>query len=137
MRILSGALILFAAGCEKPTDWESSQITSHAKEHCSSRLYYCSQDPVGGIDVEVIETAEHLRAYLIIHSSPIPSERAIAHFDFGDKTLDSPLHPLQGGQRFLIPDAVQEILLASLRAGKSVQIKLAGYEALIPSSNKI
>ena len=74
---IKNSLFLFmgciACACSKSSHWSSQQIHSDEKDHASSRLTYYSDDEIHGVDVEFIQTREHLNVYLNVHSIPVPA----------------------------------------------------------------
>lgn len=113
---------------------------SNSQEHCSSKLSYRSHDRSRGIDLEILQTQEHLKAYLCVHSIPIPAYQGNPKAALATLTLDSEIlscqsYRLEGGQRLLLPEEITVALIKALEKGKDVTISLPGYRTVIPAEN--
>jgi hypothetical protein len=132
------ALLLFCVlfSCNRQSHWALDQIHSEKKEFCSTKLTYYSRDPIHGIDVEFLKTKEHLNVYLNIHSIPItPCKEDPKHvlltLKIEGETQHYSAYRLSGGQRFLLPSDIAELLIETLSNGKEVALALTGYHALL------
>lgn len=122
-KILALTCLLFS--CSKQSHWAFDQVHSEKKEFRSTKLTYHSHDPVRGIDLELLKTEEHLNVYLNIHSIPVKESPLIIHIE--DATYRCIPYRLAGGQRFLIPDNIAQILIEALDDNKEVTLSLASY----------
>ncbi len=127
---------LLLASCGSSSHWVSDQIHSEQKQHCSTKLCYLSQDPVHGIDLELVQTQEQLRAYLVVHSTPVPAyqkdpKQALLKITINSETSASPIYRFEGGQRFLLPPELACPLIEALKNNHEVSLSLSGYRTLI------
>ena len=112
------------------------------KQFDSSRLCYFSKDRINGIDLEFHSTQEQLRCYLVVHSTPIPAKKENPNFSQAtvqtkDQNTPFLIHRLKGGQKLLLTQQAQELLLSLLIADEPLLIKLEGYQEQIqPGSFK-
>lgn len=128
------AFLLFLS-CTKQNHWAFDQVHSDRKEFRSTKLTYYSRDPVHGIDLEFLNTEEHLNLYLNIHSIPVAAPKADTNntplrIDIQGETLRCSAYRLAGGQRFLVPDEVAQTVIKALQDRKEVSISLIGYRSV-------
>lgn len=131
---------LLLISCNKQSHWAFDQIRSDKTEFCSTKLSYFARDPVNGIDIEFLKSNDRLNAYLNIHSIPIKPHKenptgAPIRINIAGKTLHCNAYRLGGGQRFLIPQHITQILIDALKKQKEVSIALASYHTVIPSED--
>ncbi|HSX03271.1 MAG TPA: hypothetical protein VLG76_00930 [Rhabdochlamydiaceae bacterium] len=124
-------IILFLSfclcGCAKPDHWSVKHIET------TSRLCYHSEDKVGGINLEMLKTNERLTTYLQIPSGILDVEKAKIIVDDKEHVFAVERH--RGGQRFNVPDKMQELMIGLLNDGKSFIVKIAGYKEKIEPGN--
>lgn len=102
----------------------------------SSRLAYLSSDKINGIDLEFFFIQDGLKSYLVTHSRPIPSSRDDSHLSQAvvqtqGKTHTFLIHRLKGGQKLLLTQEMQELLLSLLSRDEPLTLKLEGYQEVI------
>jgi len=134
-RTLLFALCLLTA-CAKQGQWSQEKIHSHCEAFTFCKVHARSNDPVRGLDIEFIRFADGIKAYLIIHSTPIPcticpSEKAPLHIQVDQEDFIFHADRLEGGQRFLLSQEACQFLIATFLAGKDAFITLPGYRSLI------
>jgi hypothetical protein len=134
LKLLLLLCLLFS--CGKQDHWAFDQIRSEKKEFSSTKLTYCSRDPVHGIDVELLKTEEHLNIYLNIHSIPIAPLRENPNhipltINVEGKAWHGSAYRLTGGQRFLLPSDIAQTLIEALKNHKEVALCLACYQTLL------
>jgi hypothetical protein len=113
---------------------------SSDQNHRSTRLSYFSHDPLHGIDLEFLQTPEHLKAYLNVHSMPVPPisgnpKSSLVKLKIHTETLSFQAYRLEGGQRFLLPDEITKTLIEALTNGQEVSISLSGYNSLVKAED--
>jgi hypothetical protein len=133
--IFSLLLPLLLLSCSKQSHWAFDQVHSDKKEFRSTKLTYCSRDPIYGIDLEFLNTEEHLRAYFNIHSIPIPPHKGdpkttLLTMEIKGETLQWTAYRLAGGQRFLLPEEATAALISALKNRNEVLVTLTGYRTL-------
>lgn len=126
-------LLLLSCSCNKGSSWVSSHIQSGNVSFDSSKLTYLSADPLRGVNLQILRTKDCLHFYLDVLSRVIPPykndpKQAIVEIEIEGKkhTFIAARH--SGGQRVLLPFDAQELITASLKEGKNVQIALSGYK---------
>ena len=122
--------------CGKQSHWAFDQVHSEKKEYCSTKLSYYAKDPIHGIDLEFLQTEQHLNVYLNIHSIPVPPYRgnpksALVTLEIAGEKLFSEAYRLEGGQRFLLPQEIADTLTWSLQSGQTVTLSLGTYRSTI------
>ncbi len=118
--------ILLSSCHHASTNWQIDRMTAGTAEHNSTRLSYKTRDKVSGIDLEFLKTKLSLHAYLNVHSVPIPENaKGFLIIDGACRPLEA--HVRKGGQRILLSDSTCDLLIQSLLAGKSVEIRLSSY----------
>lgn len=138
--LLALAIGCIAFSCSKSSHWSSQQVHSDEKDHASSRLTYYSDDEVHGVDVEFIQTREHLNVYLNVHSIPVPAyeknpTQALVTLKIGDETISRIVYRLSGGQRFLLSKDTVETLVNALKNQKEITLTLASYRTILKSED--
>jgi hypothetical protein len=136
--ILLFPLLCFA--CTKTSHWSHDCIHSQNKEHHSSRLCYFSKDPIHGIDLELLNTKEHLKVYLNVHSAPIPpcqgnAKSVLVKLKIDDEQFSFIAHRLEGGQRILLPKENAEQLIEALKNHREVTLVLNDYRTVIKTED--
>jgi len=132
------AVFLLFSSCTGSDRWTVSHLGSHKEG--SSRLTYSSQDAVNGLDLEFLRVGTDLHTYLQVHSQSIPPlngnpKEALVVFKFGDKELSGVAFRHEGGQRLMLPPAMQQQLINALKEEKQVTIRLQGYQAVIDAAS--
>jgi hypothetical protein len=140
MRILLLATILLLTSCNKQSHWSNDQVHSRQQESRSAKLYYRSPDPVHGIDLEFLQTQEHLKVYLNVHSIPVPAHEgnpksAQVNLLINSEPMRCVAYRLEGGQRFLLPDEIAEMLIKALKNNQEVSISLTGYRSIVKAED--
>jgi hypothetical protein len=133
---LCALVCLFLAACGSDSQWKTDRIASDYSEHHSTRLTFASEDTVHGLDVEFIKSKDSMRAYLNVHSIPIPPHRndpkkAQVTLDIGDDRHTFEAYRLEGGQRLLLPGALIDSLLQALKEHKNPTLSVRGYRATL------
>lgn len=132
------ALCLLTA-CTKQGQWSQEKIHSHCEAFTFCKVRARSSDPVRGLDVEFVHFADGTKAYLIIHSTPIPctccpSDKAPLHIQVDQDDFAFHAERLEGGQRFLLTEEAAAFLIHTFLAGKDALITLPGYRSLIQAA---
>ncbi len=117
------------ASCQSHSQWQKQTISE--SRSAVTRTIHRTQDPTGGIDVEILEADGQLSVYLQVYSE-IPKENARLSID-GEKSF--PLIPHEGNQRFSLDTAAKEALLTSLKENEMVAISLSGYREILQQSH--
>ncbi|HSX11886.1 MAG TPA: hypothetical protein VLF61_00145 [Rhabdochlamydiaceae bacterium] len=97
------------------------------------RLYYQSEDKGGGIDIEMLKTENRLTTYLQVRSGMLETEKAKIFVDGQEYLFIVERH--RGGQRFNVPQEMQQLMLDCLSKEKSFILKLAGYQEQVEPGN--
>ena len=123
--------------CAKKGSWSAEKIDSYCDAFAFCKVRQLASDPVHGLDIEFVSFAGAVKAYLIVHSTPIPchlcpSEKTPLYIEI-DKAYSFYAERLEGGQRFLLPQEATELLSHAFIAGKNALIALPGYRSLIDS----
>jgi hypothetical protein len=129
-------LLILLFGCSHHSHWTSDQMNSNKKEFCSTKLSYSSKDPLHGIDLEFLKTEDRLKLYLNVHSVPVSSyqddpKSALLKLNIDGKMIRCQTYRFEGGQRFLLPDEIANIIIHSLQNNKEVTFILPGYRSTI------
>jgi hypothetical protein len=122
-------------GCTKSGYWSEERIHSHSDAFAFCKVRQRASDQVYGLDIEFVRFVDGVKAYLLIHSTPIPchlcpNEKTPLHIEI-DKTYSFYAERLEGGQRFLLPQEATELLKHAFMEGKNALITLPGYHSLI------
>ncbi len=122
--------------CGKQGQWSQENIHSHCDAFTFCKVRARSTDPVRGLDIEFVRFAEGTKAYLIIHSTPIPctccpSDKAPLHIQVERDDFVFHAERLEGGQRFLLTEEASALLIHTFLAGKDALITLPGYRSFI------
>lgn len=128
-------LSLLLVSCSKQSHWAFDQVHSDEKEFRSTKLSYYSGDPIYGIDLELLNTEEHLNIYLNIHSIPLyPKKTDQKHipvkFEIEGKTFHYSAYRLSGGQRFLLSPEAAQTVIEALKNNREVCITLVEYRTV-------
>jgi hypothetical protein len=134
--VICGALLFFLSCCSKPSHWSSSHVKTGSSAFDSSELCFRTTDPVNGLDLAMIRTKESLRLYLEVRSRAIPPyqnnpKQALVEVLIGSDKYSFIGFRHEGGQRLLLPNDCQEIVLDSLKNNITVTFHLSGYKAVI------
>jgi len=110
-------------------------VHSDSKAFCSTKLSYYSGDPIYGIDLELLNTEEHLNIYLNVHSIPLRPKKADQKYipvkmEIEGKTFQYSAYRLSGGQRFLLPPEAAQTVIDALKNNKEVSITLVEYRTV-------
>jgi|GEM_PF-2789930 len=126
-------LLLFAS-CQRHSQWQCTHVKETACE--SSRILYRSEDPVQGIDIEMIHTDGELSTYLQVHSEPLfvteKTSPVVIKSIRGEMSSMATSH--RGAQRVRLNDDLQTELISALKEGYLVDIELSGYRETIDPS---
>ena len=131
------ALCLLAASCQSnPSNWEVSETNS---SHLYYQAYRVSQKPDNlfrGMELEFVRTSSGTRAYLNVFSlkfSPYRSDesksKVVIRVDQDEQTFLA--HRLKGGQRLLLPENAQHLLIQSLSENKPLVIIAGRFDVVI------
>jgi len=128
-------LALLLLSCSKPTHWAFDQVHSNQKQFRSTKLTYRCRDPARGLDLELLQTAEHLHVYLNVHSIPVPPHKEDPHkvpltLEISGETIHASAYRLKGGQRFLLPDEIAERVIEAFHNQQEVSMALPFYHTL-------
>lgn len=140
-RILGSLWILSSlCSCTEQEHWAFDQIRSGEKDYSSTRLCCNAQDPVNGIDLEMIQAQESLKVYLLVHASPIPRRPDNPKTSSVTLTVDGEkkqfaAYRFEGGQRLQLDSDAVDFLFTSLRAGQTVAIAVPGYRSTIRAND--
>lgn len=131
-------LLLLLSSCQRHGHWHHQNIPAKEIDHCS-RLLYRSEDPIGGIDLEWLQTKETLTTYLqvhfgSIHASDESGPKAKVIFSTSEKTVSFLIDFHEGEQRLRLLPAQQTALLTLLEEGQPVTIDLEGFHETIDPS---
>lgn len=126
------SLILFS--CSKESRWAFDEVYSDQAEFCSTKMTWRPPDPINSVHVELLNTQEHLRVYLNIHSTPVSAyrgdpQKALLIMDIDGEKSQYEIRRLEGGQRFLLPDDIATALIEALQNQRSVTLSLPGYSS--------
>ena len=137
--LLSGAL-LFIAGCNKSSHWSTNHVKTGSSAFDSSELCYRTSDPANGLDLAMIRTKDTLRFYLAVRSRSIPPYQNNPKQALVEILIDNNKYIFiaarhEGGQRLLLPEECQQLVLDSLKNNLSVTFQLSGYQAFIEPSD--
>ncbi len=143
MRVVSQALVLLSflfASCAQTRVWQCQRIATGEMQYDSLRIVCPAQDKVNDIEVEVLKTDLVCTVMLCVHGQPLtPSKNhphhTPVHVKIADKSFKELASLHSGGQRVKLSPALQEAILAQLRAGGFVEIELAGYKKRIDADN--
>ena len=113
---------------------------SRHEESRSAKLCYHSHDPIHGIDLEFVQTQEHLKVYLNVHSIPVPAyqgnpKSVLVNLLINSEPLHCQAYRLEGGQRFLLPDEIAATLIKALKNDQEVSISLTGYRSIVQAED--
>jgi len=111
------------------------QVHSDSKEFCSTKLSYRSTNPIYEIDLEFLNTQEHMNIYLNIHSVPIYSQKTEPNqiplkIEIEEKIFHCFVYRLSGGQRFLLTPEIGLTLVDALKNNREVTMTLAEYRTV-------
>ena len=128
-------IISLLTACTKSSYWSEERIHSHSDTYTFCKVRQRASDPVHGLDIEFVRFADGVKAYLIVHSTPIPchlcpAEKTPLHIEI-DQVHSFYAERLEGGQRFLLPSEATELLKQAFLSGKNALITLPGYHSLI------
>ena len=131
------SVLLHLCGCRSDNSWAFSRIDSQETQFNSTKLTFASQDPIHGIDLELVSINQQLHLYLNVHSVPIPSlktdpQYAAVRITIG--TQESQLFEAlrrEGGQRLLLPETAMHLIIDSLKNHIPVHIAIHGYQTSI------
>jgi len=127
-------VVLLLSSCSSSDSWAVSYLDG--KGRSSSKLVYAARDIVNGVDLEFLRVGEELHTYLQVHSQMIPAfngnaKEALVTFNINGTTHSGVAYRHEGGQRILLPEPLQNLLIEALKENKSVKIELQGYQATI------
>ncbi len=128
--------LFLLCSCGTQSSWQVSHLQTGNSAFDSSRVLFSSNDPVNGLDVELIRSDGQIFAYLQVHTQEtIPYEdnpkEAIVRLIMQDKTIESIAHRHEGGQRLLLTEPLKQTLLDALKLEKDVTIELMGYRTTL------
>lgn len=130
------ATLCFFSSCSHPQQWAFQRIDAGDQQFNSTKLTYHSQDPINGIDLELMQTPNLLRSYLNVHSLPIPSlkddpKATAVNLCIGDNTYQFLARRHEGGQRLVLPQEMTEKIIEGLLQHLPLKIKVPGYAVVI------
>jgi hypothetical protein len=130
------SILLLLASCGHSDHWEVSHIQTGNASYDSSKLVYPAQNPVSGVDLEILKVAGEMHAYLQVHSQIIPAYLGNPKEAFVTLYIDQqPFFGVaarhEGGQRLLLSPELQTLLFEALEKNKSVKIELEGFSAVV------
>lgn len=114
---------------------------SRQEDSRSAKLCYYTHDPIHGIDLEFLQTQEHLKVYLNVHSIPVPAyqgnpKSVLVNLAINNsEALRCQAYRLEGGQRFLLPDEIAETLIEALKNDQEISISLTGYRSIVKAED--
>lgn len=135
-RFLACGAIFFLVSCSQATPWSINHIKTGNACFDSSELCYRSSDPANGLDLEMIRTQESLRLYLSVRSRIIPPYKNNPQEAIVEVLANGEKHRFiafrhEGGQRVLLPEECQNLILSQLKDNHPVAISLSGYKNII------
>lgn len=116
-------IFVLCMSCSHQDQWSVKHIET------VSRLCYHSEDKVGGIDIEMLKNNEQLSTYLQVRAGIIATDKAKLIIEGKETAFTLERH--RGGQRFNVPPQMQEMMLQALTNGKSLILKVAGYQEIV------
>lgn len=136
LKLLSLCIFFLLTSCSHSDPWAFNRIDSGDPQFNSSKLTFYSKDPINGIDLEFVQTCDHLRTYLNVHSFPVPAlkddpKASKVHLLIGTDNFHFLASRHQGGQRLLLPPEMAERIIAGLREHQPIHIKVPGYSVAI------
>jgi len=128
-------LAIITCACGKARNWGYDEIRSEKREFASNRLRYLKADPLRGIELEFIQTANATKAYLNLHSFHKTDRKdLLVTFEAGGQARSSSAYVLAGGQRVLLSEEIAEWLMQTLKEGHSVHVQLPGYRQVVDAA---
>ncbi len=129
-------LLFLLSSCYKPSPWAFRQIRSEETSFNSTKLTYASCDSVNEIDLEFLHHQDLVRAYLNVHSRPVPPSNedpkgALVIIKAGTEEWRFMAYRLEGGQRLLLPQEATDLLVDLLKNLKKVTLSMSGYRTTI------
>ncbi len=131
------SVLLHLSGCRSDNRWAFSRIDSQDTQFSSSKLTFASQDPIHGIDLELLSTNQELHLYLNVHSVPIPPlktdpQHAAVRITIGIQESQSfEAWRREGGQRLLLPETAMHLIFDSLKNHLPVHIATQSYQTSV------
>lgn len=131
---------LLLISCQSRSDWQVSQIDATKEKFSSSRLFSKTEDPLHGMDVELIFNGTEIKSYLSVHSRLlVPSKEnpssVFVTLKAADKKETFLAYLLEGKQKCLLSQEGTEFLLSYLNTNREIIILLTGYRrSLSPRS---
>ncbi|NGX27368.1 MAG: hypothetical protein K940chlam6_01302 [Chlamydiae bacterium] len=126
--------LLLLSSCQRHSQWQCHHINEKTAK--ATRVLYRSEDPVQGIDVEMIQADGELATYLQVHSQPLlPSEEDPEKTEVtittaqSEMTFLAPFH--RGAQRVRLSEELQTQLISILKEGNPITLELTGYRETI------
>jgi hypothetical protein len=134
--LIKCALCLLLVSCGHD-QWSNEKIHSHHEKYSYSKVNHRSRDPVRGIDLEIVQSFDCLKTYLIVHSTAVPALRQSpkkikVKIEIDNSLMTCDADRFDGGQRFLLPEDSAAALIEALLAQKNVIISIPGYHSEIP-----
>lgn len=130
------AALFFLWGCQSSPTWYVSHQGGAEKQFESARLAYPVRDKVNEVAVEMVYAKESTRTYLSVLTQRIlpfqgnPKEARVT-LKIAEQTIEGIAHRHQGGQRAMLPQELQEVLIQHLLEGTPVTIQLEGYSTTL------
>lgn len=123
--------LLLLASCQRHSQWQYTHVRETTCD--STRIMYYSEDPIQGIDIEMIHTDGELATYLQVHSEPVHVSEdktpVVIRTSHGEKSFLAPSH--RGAQRVRLTDVLQTELISALIEGNPVTLELCGYRETV------
>ncbi len=127
---------LFLLSCGKQCNWSHEKIHSHYEKFSYSKVVYRGGDPVRGVDVEFVHSEDYFKTYLLVHSTAVPCskdtlKKITVKIEIDQVLMVCEADRLDGGQRFLLPEKMAQMLIEAFLAKKNVIISIPGYQSHI------
>jgi hypothetical protein len=132
--LLTSAFLL--CGCSRTDRWQETSIQTGSSKYDSSRLLYVAEDRVNGIDLELLQTPQGLKIYLLVHSSPVApygeeGKKSLVRISTEKEKKVILATRREGGQRLLLPETIYPFILTALKEKEWLTLQLSGYETRI------
>jgi|GEM_PF-2546417 len=128
--------ILSFCSCNKHNQWVTQKVHADSKNFCSTKLSYPTENPLAGIDLELLKTEQTLDMFLAIHNRPIPSRpdspnKIPLKIESKSRTLSTEVIRHAGGQKFTVEPSDREFILECLNSQEVISLVLPGYKTTI------
>lgn len=138
INLIIKAFCLLLFSCGRQNHWSHEEIHSNYEEYSYSKVHYRGRDPVRGIDLEFVQSADCLKTYLLVHSTAVPSlkqdpKKIKVKIEIDSELMTCDADRFDGGQRFLLPEKQAAFVIEALLAKKNVIISIPGYRSEVPA----